>query len=93
MQRPWRELQVVCQRTFGVCGAVVQWRWGLVGDLVLWGRWWRMMRNLVIWRRWWRWIGVELMMHLLKQRLLPLLLLAKDVDGVLRLYDPCSPPV
>jgi hypothetical protein len=41
------------------------------------------MRNLVIWQRWWRWIGVELMMHLFKQRLLPLLLFAKDVDSVL----------
>jgi hypothetical protein len=44
-----------------------------------------MMRNLVIWRWCWEWISVELMMHLLKRRLLPLLSLAKDVDGVLQL--------
>jgi hypothetical protein len=41
------------------------------------------MRNLVIWLRWWGWIGVDLMMHLLKWRLLPLLSLAKDIDDVL----------
>jgi hypothetical protein len=36
------------------------------------------------------WIGVKLMMHLLKRSLLPLFSLAKDVNGVLQLCKPCS---
>jgi hypothetical protein len=40
-----------------------------------------MLRDLVVWRGWW--IGVRLMMCLIEWRLLPLLLLAKDVDTVL----------
>jgi hypothetical protein len=31
----------------------------------------------------WRWVGVGLMLPLAQRRLLPLLLLAKDVDSVL----------
>jgi hypothetical protein len=49
-----------------------------------------MVRNLVIRQGWWRWVDVGLMLHLLERRLLPLLLLAKDVNGVLQPYYPCS---
>jgi hypothetical protein len=71
-------------------GNLVVWRRGcrLVGNLVVWWRWWRLVENLVVWRRWQWWIGVELMLHLFEWRLLPLHLLAKDVDGVLQLCKP-----
>jgi hypothetical protein len=39
-------------------------------------------------RRWWRWIGVELMVRLFERRLLPLLLLAKDLNSILELCKP-----
>jgi hypothetical protein len=53
--------------------------------------WWGwVVGNLIICRGWSRWIDIELMMQLVEQRLLPLLLLAKDVDGVLQLWEPCS---
>jgi hypothetical protein len=42
----------------------------VVGDMIVW------------WRRW-RWVGVGLMLPLAQRRLLPLLLLAEDVDGIL----------
>jgi hypothetical protein len=32
---------------------------------------------------WLRWVGVELMLPLAQRRLLPLLLLVKNVDGIL----------
>jgi hypothetical protein len=37
------------------------------------------------WWKWWGWgyVGIELMLPLAQGRLLPLLLLKKDVDGVL----------
>jgi hypothetical protein len=39
------------------------------------------MRDVVVW---WRWrVGVDGMLHLIKWRILPLFLLAKDVDVVL----------
>jgi hypothetical protein len=49
------------------------------GDVVEWWRWWR---DTIVWQRWWRWAGVGLMLCLTQRRILPLLLLAKDVDGV-----------
>jgi hypothetical protein len=39
--------------------------------------------NLVVWRRWWRRVRVRLMLHLVERRFSPLLLLEKNVDGVL----------
>jgi hypothetical protein len=53
----------------------------VVGNVILWWRWWLIMRDVVVW---WRWrVGVDGMQHLIKQGLLPLLLLVKDVDVVL----------
>jgi hypothetical protein len=43
--------------------------------------------NLVVWWRWWRWIGFQLMVRLIEWRLLPLILLGKDLDGVLELCE------
>jgi hypothetical protein len=85
---PSCELQVVCEWAFGVCSGVVRWRW-LVG-FVSW--WWRVLRvwNLVVWWRWWRSIAIELIVQLFKWRLLLLLLLANDLDGVLELCEPRS---
>jgi hypothetical protein len=40
--------------------------------------------------RWERWIRVVLVVRLLKQRLLALFLLVKDLDGVLELCESCS---
>jgi hypothetical protein len=37
-----------------------------------------------------RWIDIVLVVWLFKQRLLPIFLLAKDLDGVLELHEPCS---
>jgi hypothetical protein len=37
-----------------------------------------------------RWIGVVLVVWLLEWRLLPLFLLAKDLDVVLEFHEPCS---
>jgi hypothetical protein len=37
---------------------------------------------LIVWWRWWM-VGVGLMLHLVEWGLFPLLLLAKNVDGVL----------
>jgi hypothetical protein len=55
----------------------------VVGNVVLWCKWWwwLMIRDVVVWRRWW--VGVRLMLHLIEQRLLPLFLLTKDVDALL----------
>jgi hypothetical protein len=36
-----------------------------------------------------RWVGVRLVLPLAQRWLLPLLLLAKDVNGILQLYEPC----
>jgi hypothetical protein len=47
------------------------------------------VRNLVMWQDWWRWIGIELMVQQFKQRLLPLLLLAKHLNSVLELCKSC----
>jgi hypothetical protein len=38
---------------------------------------------------WWRWVDVGLMLSLNQQWLLSLLLLAKSVDGILQLCEPC----
>jgi hypothetical protein len=42
-----------------------------------WGMTWRDMGV------WWRWVGVGLMEPLVQRQLLPLLLLVKDVNGIL----------
>jgi hypothetical protein len=42
-----------------------------------------------MWRRWGWWVTVVLVMRLLERWLLSLLLLAKDVDVVLKLYESC----
>jgi hypothetical protein len=45
---------------------------------------------LDVWQMW-RWlVGVVLVMQRLKQRLLPLFLLAMDLDGILELCESCS---
>jgi hypothetical protein len=54
----------------------------VVGNVVLWRRWWLlMMRYVVVWQKWR--VGVRLMLCLIERRLLPMLLLATDVDVVL----------
>jgi hypothetical protein len=40
-----------------------------------------MMRDVVVWRRWR--VGVGMMLYLIERRLMPLFLLAKDIDVVL----------
>jgi hypothetical protein len=47
-----------------------------------WGQW-MMMRNLVVQRGWCWWVGIELVLCLFEQKLLPLFMLVKDVNGVL----------
>jgi hypothetical protein len=42
---------------------------------------------------WQRWVGIGLMLCLTQRWILPLLLLAKDVDGVLQFYEPGTFPV
>jgi hypothetical protein len=49
----------------------------MMRDVVEWRRWWR---HMIVW---WRWVGVGLMLLLAQQWLLPLLLLTRDVDGIL----------
>jgi hypothetical protein len=86
---------VIGQWTFGVRGVEMQrgWRWleelilwrrrwVVIGNVILWRIWWRLMvRDVVVW---WRWrVGIDMMMHLVEWRLLPLFLLAKDVNAVL----------
>jgi hypothetical protein len=43
-----------------------------------------------MWQRWGLWVGVVLVVRLLERRLLPLFMLAKDLDGVLELHECCS---
>jgi hypothetical protein len=43
----------------------------VIGDMVI-----------CVWRWWW-WVGVEVLLPLIRRRVLPLLLLAEDVNGVL----------
>jgi hypothetical protein len=54
--------------------------------------WRRLLVGFVDWwdgLLWWRlWVGVGLLVCLLEQRLLPLLLLAKDVDCLPKLFEP-----
>jgi hypothetical protein len=58
----------------------------MIWDVVEWQRWWR---GMGVWWRWWGsgWVGIDvdvgLMLSLAQRRLLPLLLLAKDVNGIL----------
>jgi hypothetical protein len=87
LRRPGCQLQVVCQWDFWVDGAILWWRL-----LVQFIHWWRVLRvwYLVMWWRLGRLVGVVLAVQLLKRRLLPLLLLAKDLDGVLELRKSCS---
>jgi hypothetical protein len=52
------------------------------GDVIIWlQRWWG---NVIVWQRWWWWAGIEVLLPLIRQRVLPLLLLAEDVNGVLQ---------
>jgi hypothetical protein len=62
----------------------VVWRrlW-LLRKLVIWWGQWMMMRNLVVQRGWCWWVGIELVLCLFEQKLLPLFMLVKDVNGVL----------
>jgi hypothetical protein len=54
----------------------------VIGNVILRQRWRRLiMRDVVVRLR--RRVGVDTMLHLFEQRLLPLFLLAKDVDVVL----------
>jgi hypothetical protein len=87
MQGPWCELQVFSQRAFEVNGADLWWRWWLLEEMVLWWMWW-LMRDLIVRRGWWWWRW-WLMMDLIER----LLLLVKDIEGILHLYEPCSFPV
>jgi hypothetical protein len=43
--------------------------------------WWG---NGVVWRRWQGWVGVEVLLPLIRRRVLSLLLLAEDVNGILQ---------
>jgi hypothetical protein len=53
----------------------------VVRNVIMWQRWWQLiMRDAVVWRRWM--VGIDGMLHLFEWRLLPLFLLAKDIDGV-----------
>jgi hypothetical protein len=40
--------------------------------------------NMVIWQRWWRWVGTELLLSLALLRIQSLLLLSKDANGILQ---------
>jgi hypothetical protein len=40
-----------------------------------------MMRDVVVWRRWR--VGIDMMLFLVRRRLLPLFLLVKDIDTIL----------
>jgi hypothetical protein len=62
----------------------------LLVNFIHWWWWVLGMWYFNMWQRWRRWIGVILVMQLLERRLLPLLLLANDLDGVLELYESCS---
>jgi hypothetical protein len=39
-----------------------------------------MVRDVVVWQRWR--VGIDMMLHLVERRLLPLFLLEKDVNAV-----------
>jgi hypothetical protein len=54
-------------------------------------RWWWVLGvwYLNVWRIWGWSVGVILVMRRFERRLLPLLLLAKDLDGVLELHESC----
>jgi hypothetical protein len=64
-------------------------RWRLLVDFV--DGWQRMgllqgLWDMLLWWRWvWLWVGVRLLVWLFARRLLPFLLLAKDIDSVLKL--------
>jgi hypothetical protein len=54
----------------------------VVERIDLWWRcWWLIVRDVLVWQRWW--VGIAGMLHMIKQRFLPLFLLARDVDDVL----------
>jgi hypothetical protein len=55
-----------------------RWWWLVIRDVVEWLRWWR---DMGVWWRWWVWVDVVLMLPLTQCRLL--LLLMKDVNGIL----------
>jgi hypothetical protein len=72
---------------FWVYGDIL-WRGWLV-DFIGWWRGVLRMWDLDMWQMWWRWIGVVFVVWLFEWRLLPMLLLAKDLDIVLELCEPC----
>jgi hypothetical protein len=49
----------------------------MIWDVFEWWRWWR---DIIVW---WRWVGARLMLPFVPRRLLPLLLLAKDIDCIM----------
>jgi hypothetical protein len=42
---------------------------------------------VVVWWRWWSWVSVGLIVNLVERSFLYLLLLAKDIDSILQLYE------
>jgi hypothetical protein len=91
MGRPWCELQVASEQALGVDVAESRWRWGRqLEELVVWRWWWLVVKDVVkLWRWWgdmsvwWECVDVVLMLPLNQRWLLSLLLLAKDVNGIL----------
>jgi hypothetical protein len=53
----------------------------VIGDVVIWWRW---RGNVVVWQRWRGNVGVEVLLPLIRRWVLPLLLLVKDVNGILQ---------
>jgi hypothetical protein len=51
-------------------------------------RWWRGLVGDLIMYWWWGVIGVGLVLDVVEQSFLPLLLLAKDIDSVVRVLYP-----
>jgi hypothetical protein len=63
------------------------WRWLVLEDVVKLWRWWGEVSV------WWERVDVVLMLPLNQLWLLSLLLLAKDIDGILQFCEPCSLPI
>jgi hypothetical protein len=74
---------MVCQLAFWVGGGVL---WRRLGMSFIYLQWWILRVWYVdVWRRQWRWVGVVLAVRQFKRRILPLLLSAKDFNGILEL--------
>jgi hypothetical protein len=63
----------------------------VIEDVVIWL--WKRWGNVVVWRRWWWWVCIEVLLPLIRRRVLPLLLLTEDINGVLQFCQPCVLPV